>query len=133
MAKKKTTVEKLADLESKTEKTPEDLQKIDDLKLDIEIEKEEKNKSNCIPEDLHKELGEILKIKLRLENKPEKFKLQEKLDELSKEASKYTGLKAKKNQTIHINTVEYFFTKDFPNPIRYTDLFNDKQKEQYFQ
>jgi len=130
---KKTKIEKLADLEAKTEKTPEDLKKIDDLKLEIEIEKEEELESNCIPEDLHKELGEVLKIKLRLENKPEKFKLQEKLKELGKEANKYTGLKAKKNQTIHINTVQYFFTMDYPNPKKYTDMFSDKQKEQYFQ
>lgn len=155
MAKKKTTVEKLADLEAKTEKSPEDLKQIDELKLQVEIEeeeaekkakeeaeakaakekkaKEEAAKAKDIPEDLHRELGEVLKIKLRLENKPEKFKLQDKFDKLGKEAEKYDGLKAKKNQTIHFGTDPYFFTKDYPNPKSKTDLANDKQRKQYFQ
>jgi len=142
MAKKKTTNDLLAELEAKTEKSPEDLKQIEELKLQLEIEKEEAEKKakeeagkkaaaelkkkeeaekkakekKTIPLALHQEFATHL-FRVNRMKPGKKYKFEASFKELKEKVSKFEGLKAKKNKTICVKGKLFKLTEKYPNPV----------------
>jgi hypothetical protein len=79
-----------------------------------------------------KAVDEFGKLWLEKDQSKEKFKRHDELEAAEKAMKNVKGPKAKKSQKLWNNRVQLTIVKGYPVSEKFAELFNEKQKKQYF-